>query len=173
MTEQSALFVPVSAAETAVDKYRKKLDPARTCGIPAHITVLFPFMPPDAIGSSHLELLEEVFTASSPFDFALSEVRWFDDRVVYLAPDDPAPFVEMTMQLMERFPDYPPYGGAYADVIPHVCVGESADVRAMRKAASRVAKRLPITAHAREVWLMVGSDAPNSWTVRRSFSLGQ
>jgi 2'-5' RNA ligase len=173
MTEQSAIFVPVGSAERAVDKYRKKLDPAHICGIPAHITILFPFVPPEKIQSSHLQSLEEVFRATSPFDFVLSEVRWFDTRVVYLAPGDPGPFVEITTKLMGRFPDYPPYGGAYDDIVPHVCVGESEDLRAMRTAASRVAKRLPIAAQAHEAWLMTGNDSANSWSVRRSFRFGQ
>jgi hypothetical protein len=172
MTDESALFIPVLSAERTVEKYRKKLDPSRICGVPAHITVLYPFVPPTEVTPPQLESLDTLFAASSPFGFVLTEVRWFDDRVVYLAPDPAAPFVELTARLVELFPEYPPYGGTYDDVIPHVCVAESDNHKAMQMAARRVAKRLPIAAQAREVWLMAGNETPNSWTVRRSFTLG-
>ena len=42
----SALIVAVAEAEPAVADHRERLDRAATWGVPAHITVLYPFLPP-------------------------------------------------------------------------------------------------------------------------------
>ena len=49
---------------------------------------------------------------------------WFDERVLYLAPTPALPFVSMTEKLMEVHPSISPYGGKFANVIPHLTLGE-------------------------------------------------
>ena len=50
MTETvSAVLVQVPEAERVVSRHRARLDAAATAGVPAHVTVLFPFVPPAAI----------------------------------------------------------------------------------------------------------------------------
>ena len=46
MTGESALLVAVPAAEPAVAAHRSRLDTSAAVGVPAHITVLYPFLPP-------------------------------------------------------------------------------------------------------------------------------
>jgi len=46
---QSAVLVPVLEAERVVSPHRSRLDGAAALGVPAHVTVLFPFVPPPAI----------------------------------------------------------------------------------------------------------------------------
>jgi hypothetical protein len=43
VTGESALLVTVPAAEPAVARHRSRLDTSATVGVPAHITVLYPF----------------------------------------------------------------------------------------------------------------------------------
>jgi hypothetical protein len=43
--------------------------------------------------------------------------------VLWLAPDDPAPFRELTDRVYAAFPEHPPFAGAFADVVPHLTVG--------------------------------------------------
>jgi hypothetical protein len=50
---QSALLLPVPAAEAAVGPYRALLDPSARDGVPAHITVLYPFLPGGPSPPSH------------------------------------------------------------------------------------------------------------------------
>ena len=47
---QGVLLVEVPEAEPAVARHRERLDANAPLGIPAHITVLFPFTPPEVIG---------------------------------------------------------------------------------------------------------------------------
>ena len=45
---ESAVLVPIPAAERVVSTHRSRLDGAAALGVPAHVTVLFPFVPPTA-----------------------------------------------------------------------------------------------------------------------------
>jgi hypothetical protein len=47
---QSALLLAVPAAEAAAGPHRARLDASARDGVPAHITVLYPFLPPAEIG---------------------------------------------------------------------------------------------------------------------------
>jgi hypothetical protein len=51
---QTALIVPIPAAENAVGPFRATLDRSASWGVPAHVTVLYPFLPPDKINSEVL-----------------------------------------------------------------------------------------------------------------------
>ena len=51
---QSAFVVPVPEAEPWVKDLRERYDPIAAVGMPAHITVLFPFIPPDLLTDNDL-----------------------------------------------------------------------------------------------------------------------
>ena len=88
-----------------------------------HITLLAPFRVRPLLGDDALHAeMREVFAGVPPFDFKLVEVRQFPDEHVYLAPEPDEPFRAMTFELSARFPDCPPYGGAFTDVIPHLTI---------------------------------------------------
>lgn len=168
---ESSLIVPVLSAEDIVDGLRRRLDPSYAT-MPAHITLLYPFVPPSSISESLTEKLRELLAHFEPFDFALSEIGWFGDQVMYLAPSPRAPFVELTSRITAGFPDYPPYGGAFDEVVPHLVVGEGARRARMRGAARRLQRYLPIHGFATEVLLMSPSPSGH-WEVRRRFPLGR
>ena len=48
-TTDSAVVIPVPEAEAVVGPHRARLDPFAAWGVPAHVTVLAPFVPPHAI----------------------------------------------------------------------------------------------------------------------------
>lgn len=47
--QESAILVPVPQAEPVVGHLRARLDRAAGRGVPAHVTVLYPFLPPAQI----------------------------------------------------------------------------------------------------------------------------
>ena len=139
--------------------------------MPAHVTVLYPFMAPSQITGEVVAELRDVLGRFDSFDFTLSEVRWFDRRVVYLAPSPEERFRALTALVAEKFPEYPPYEGEFSDVVPHVTVGEDAP-RALLRAAGWMAKRrLPITGRVSEVWLMTIADPEPLYRVAAVFAL--
>ncbi len=161
----------MTPAAGAIDRYRYRLDPSSRYRAPAHVTVLFPFMAPAQISDAVIGQLSELFARCDSFEFSLSEVRWFDDRVVYLAPTPVEPFVELTSAVTAAFPQYPPYEGAFDEVIPHVCVGREAPKLLMQAAGWLVKRRLPITGTVNEVWLMTIGDPQPFYGVRHAFAL--
>ena len=169
---ESTLAILVPSAEATIGKLRRKLDRTAAWAVPVHITVLYPFAAPGSI-SDHLTVrLGALLGEFQSFDFALSEVGWFDQRVMYVAPTPRAPFEELTNGVAAAFPEHPPYGGAYDQVVPHVTVGEGVRPARLRRAARRLERHLPIRATATEVCLMA-PDPAGRWGVQRRFPLGR
>jgi 2'-5' RNA ligase len=171
---ESALLVLAPEAEALVKAVRDRFDPSAAQGVPAHITLLYPFRPPAEIDAGVLESLERLLGGFAPFDYALTEPRRFPG-VLYLAPEPDERFKMIVSALTERFPENPPYGGVFAEVVPHLTVAQVADVQELNVIAAEfdeaAAGRLPIRASAAQVALMDNRSGP--WAVSAVFSLGQ
>jgi hypothetical protein len=172
-TAQSGLVVVVPEAESAVGRHRQSLDVNARLGVPAHVTVLFPFVPPRQIDAAVLARLERLFARTSPFDYRFARTAWFDDDVLWLAPDDPSFFRHLTETVYESFPDHPPFEGLFDDVVPHLTVGHGVDVSVLRAAENAVARQLPVTGRATEVTLLTQGVGGGIWTTRATFTLGR
>ncbi len=170
-SHRSVLLMKVPAAEQAVARHRFRLDSSAPQGIPAHITVLYPFLPPDLIGPDALTSLSRLFASVAGFGFVLDRVGWFGDEVVWLGPRDPAPFRALTDAVCAAFPSCPPYGGRYADVVPHLTVGHRGSLSERRAAGEAVRRYLPITGRAAEVALMTGPETGGPWATVTTFPL--
>jgi 2'-5' RNA ligase superfamily len=83
---QTALIVPVPEAEPAVGRFRASLDRAASWGVPAHVTVLYPFLPPQLVDDQVLAALRDIVAGVPRFDIVLTHVDWFGDTVVWVAP---------------------------------------------------------------------------------------
>jgi 2'-5' RNA ligase len=166
---ESALLLPVPEAEPSVRRHRFRYDAVALRGVPAHITVLFPFMPPDKITDEVLGAVREVLTRYPAFRFSLTRLERFPEGALYLAPDPAEPFVRLTTALVKRFPRYRPYGGAYADVIPHLTVAQLPEAATVDE-VSAIRSSLPIRSEAREILLMVEGD-DRQWQMRSRFAL--
>jgi 2'-5' RNA ligase len=175
---QSALLLAVPAAEAAVGPHRARLDSSALDGVPAHITVLYPFLPPAEIGPDALARLSRLFAGVPRFAFTLDRVRWFGASVVWLGPSDESPFRALTELAAEAYPGCSPYGGIYEDVVPHLTIGHVGGLAELRAAAESVRPLLPIAAEATEVTLMAGTEpgrspgSPGDWHTVASFPLG-
>jgi len=89
--DETALVVLVPEAEFLVKPFRDRFDPSAALGVPAHITLLYPFKPPDEIDEVLLAQLRDGFARFAPIAFALQSIRRFPG-VLYLAPDPAEPF---------------------------------------------------------------------------------
>ncbi len=149
------------------------LDPVASLGVPAHVTALFPFVAPWSIDTGVLEQIAEVAHASQPFEYLFSRTAWFGDGdVLYLAPEEPAPFRNLTERLWATFPAYPPYGGQFDDVVPHLTIGEGAGREALLEAESSVRAFGPVTGRAGRLTLMAQTPG-GRWSYRGRWTLGQ
>src|SRR3954466_12753022 len=101
---QTALIVPIPDAEPAVGPFRASLDRAASWGVPAHVTVLYPFLPPERIDEAVLAAVREIVAAVPRTDVSLSRGAWFGDPVVWLAPQPDHPFRDLPSAVWRRFP---------------------------------------------------------------------
>lgn len=168
---RSGLMVEVPEAEPAVARHRERLDASTQLGIPAHITVLSPFMPPQAIGPAALTRLEHLFAAVSRFRFQLDRTAWFGNEVLWLAPRDPRPFRALTRAVVQAFPAYPPYQGQFGDSTPHLTIGKGRPLTDLRAAEASVRAHLPIDAQATAVTLVTQQSTTGPWTKAATFTL--
>jgi len=60
-SSESALVVLVPEAEAVVKPFRDQYDPSAAAGMPAHITLLYPFQVPDEVDQMTLDRLRDCF----------------------------------------------------------------------------------------------------------------
>ena len=166
MEGESALIVPVPSAEPLVGLFRDQYDPAAPAGIPAHITILYPFKPPDAIDQSTIDELRDIFAGVPSFPFTLAAFDRFPD-VVYLVPEPAEPFVRLTAAIATRWPDTPPYEGVFDQVIPHLTVAHAEDPTVVAELRRQIEPDLPLACRAEEAWLMGATGG--RWAVEETF----
>jgi len=171
---ESAILVPVPEAEPVVGGLRDRLDRAALWGVPAHVTVLFPFAAPDAITGAVIEMAAAAVASVRAFECEFARVCWFGEDVVWLAPEPAEPFRALTNIVYAAFPQFPPFGGVYADVVPHLTVGDrpGGGSAALRAAEAEVTPALPVRTQVRHAWLMTGTQALASWRVVAELPLG-
>lgn len=142
--------VDVAALETV---YRVEFPAFHALGVPLHVTLLYPFVPPDELDAA-LPRLADVLCAHRRFDFVLSELQTFA-RTVWVAPEPAAPFVRLTRAIEAAFPETPHWGGAFEEVIPHVTLVDGLEESVLEETLARlrsvVEPLLPVTLSADEV----------------------
>lgn len=158
----SAVVAAFPALEDALGGLRRRLDPSTATGMPAHVTVLYPFATGSGQGPAATERLTRSIGSIPAFTVSFRRVGWFDDRVLYLAPEPVDPFLRLTQAITEEFPECAPYEGRFDAVIPHLTIGEDAPVRRLRRAATSIERLLPLEADVQDVWLME-TDGRTGW----------
>lgn len=160
---ESAIIIKVPEVENIVGPHRRILDPSAEWGVPAHVTLLYPFLHPSAIDEDVLKRLAEVVSRHREFDAQFLQTKWFGEKVLWLSPEPDLSFRRLTSALAAIFPETPPYGGAILDPTPHLTVADGASLHDMRQAESVVIKQLPVRASFSSVSVMVGAPEINSW----------
>ena len=169
---QSALIVTIPEADEAVAVHRAQLDDAAALGIPAHVTVLFPFMPPSEVNAPVIGTLAAAISTVPRFKATFESTGWFGTNVLWLAPKPAAVFGALITAVADAFPDYPPFGGQHEEVIPHLTVGQGVAISELQEAEAGVLRCLPIRARVTEVALWCGTDVPGGWRRMMGFPLG-
>jgi hypothetical protein len=151
---RTALIVPVPEAEPQISELRLAHDSSAARGVPAHVTILFPFL---ETGELEEAAVAELIAHFPAFDFELDRVERFPDGTTWLRPVPSTPFVDLTAAVWQRWPERPPYGGTFDEVIPHVTISET---------PLDVELQLPIAARARVVTLIEEDEANGRWAAR-------
>ena len=165
---ETTIIIPVPAAEPLVAGWRAIFDPSSEAGVPAHITVLYPFLDAHDVDDGVIDDLRRLFHAIHAFAFSLAAVKRLEPPVLYLDPRPAAPFVHLTMHLWGKYPDHPPYGGRYRHVVPHLTVAEGtrAHPGQMDALERELQPKLPIHAVAERAVLLEQEAPGGHWRER-------
>jgi 2'-5' RNA ligase len=156
---RTAVVVTVPAAENLVGQVRSQFDPAASVGVPAHVTVLYPWLDLDAVTDADLAGLGEICADVPAFDVTFARFGRFPG-VLWLDPEPAAPFVALTEAVARRWPQAPPYGGVHDAVTPHLTVMDvqeagTDDDAQVAQVVTSLAAGLPVRQRVDEVSLLV------------------
>lgn len=169
---ESAVIVAVPAAELAVGEYRRRFDSSAAKGVPAHVTVLYPFVPPSQMGDDVLAAVATAVATVQRFGASWRTTGWFGEEVLWLAPEPAASFRALTTAVSRAFPEHPPYDGQFDDVTPHLTVGHLGSADQLRAVELEVRSHLPISMDVTHVQVICGTTSPGSWHTISELPLG-
>ena len=168
-TGRSALVVPVPDAEPAVGSWRDQHDSSASFGMPAHITVLYPFLSKDRLTQAVVDRLTEICADTGVLEVELRQARRFPG-MLYLAPEPADGFRRLTEAVVQEWPKAPPYGGAYDDNIPHLTVAHDLGDEQLDEIDQVVTGALPIRTRLTSASLYVFDSA--RWRVHDVLPFG-
>ena len=146
------LLLITPGAELLVGRWRAEHDYAARFGIPAHVTVRTPFLPPEQWRDPAVSLLESFL----PIELRLARL---ENRpgglVVVVEPDDG--LRELTDAIGAHWPALPPHRGNRPDLAYHVTVVRTADDRIRCQAWEAIAPQLPLNVTGTGMWASAGS----------------
>jgi 2'-5' RNA ligase len=171
---RSALVVVAAEADPVVGEWRERYNPAAVARrLPAHLTILFPFVPVADLDEAVLSRLGDAYAPLRPFAYDLASVESFPDAA-WLAPVPAAPFHELVEITRHAFPGLPPYGDPEHVVVPHCTVGVDDDptrvAQMVRELREGLGPRLPIRCRAEQV-VLLAEDVDGTWARRAAFPL--
>ncbi|HSG86197.1 MAG TPA: 2'-5' RNA ligase family protein [Candidatus Limnocylindrales bacterium] len=161
----SALVVPVDLPRR-LELVRRARVASAALGVPAHITLLFPFKGSDELREADRRRIAAILRATGPIPFRLATARHWDD-VRYLAVEPGEPFTRLVERLVAAYPTWTPYGGAFP-YVPHVTISEGAPgehpaIADPRRPLERIADRA----------LLIEEGDDGRWRTRWRFHMGR
>lgn len=160
-------------ADAALADAHRELYPERVAEqIPLSLTLLYPWVPAEAVTEADIGCLRTFFVSQSPFAFDLVRVAEFPGIVAYAVPEPDDELRAMMRALWALYPQHPPYGRQGYDPPPHATLGrlEGDDAITVEQARDRVEPLLPVHCEVREATLMEEYDL-DRFRVRDSFPL--
>jgi 2'-5' RNA ligase len=169
---ETVVLVPSPAADRAVSRWRRAHTGDGADGMPAHVTLLYPFADSRLLVAGMVSELREELARFPPFTLRLARLARFTGppAVLYAVPEPRKRFLAMTAALTARF-GFLPYGGVHSEVIPHLTIAIAEDPVVLDAAEGDAAQRLPISdvVDAVEVW----EHDPAGWRRLHAIPLGE
>jgi 2'-5' RNA ligase len=109
---------------TALERLRRRRVGNAAVGVPAHMTLLHPFIEPADLRPPIRARLRDVAAGHRPFGYRQAAMAEWPDAI-YVAVEPVEPFVRLQHDLQAAFPDWPIYGaGADFEYEPHITVAD-------------------------------------------------
>ena len=163
------MIVTVPEADPIVGGWRLAHTGDAPAGIPAHVTILFPFVPAARLEEAE-ERAAEIVATEPTFELAFERTARFPG-LLYLVPEPPEPFLALTAAFAEAWPEHPPYEGEHDTVVPHLSVAH-ADDEVLDAIAAELEPHLPLRKRVSEACLFV-EDENARWHEHRRLALAE
>jgi 2'-5' RNA ligase len=169
---ETALICRVPESERFIARYRERFDPSARRNVPAHVTILYPFMAPGNVDPAVLAQLADIARSVPRFEYRLTELRRFP-VALYLAPQPDSSFAALTDAVYRVFPDFPPFEGKFPVLVPHVTVAHGDEPQLCEiEVELRIALASAGGLVARCDEMLLIENASGRWEEMRRFSLG-
>lgn len=166
---QTGVAIPVPEADPLLAAVAMRFPEAVRQGVPAHVSVLYPFLPAEKLDDRVISGLSELFAGQPAMSVTFGACHRSGEFVA-LRPEPIEGLEELVSDARRRWPEVLPYEGLYGGVEPHVTVAlHTTEERAAVVESEIVPEWLPISAELREAWLLIFN---GRWTVRQRFELG-
>jgi 2'-5' RNA ligase len=165
----TAVVVIATAVEPVVGGWRSRYDSSASVGVPAHVTVLYPFLPRDEVVPDVVDRLASIVAAEAAFDVTFARFGRFPGSVLWLDPEPAEPFRRLTHAVWRAWPQTPPYGGVHDGVTPHLTVAEHSDEGLLDEISVEVARALPVSTAVTGAQLLVVRNGV--WTAEATLPL--
>lgn len=132
VSDSTALIVLVPEAESLVGPYRTKYDPVAPLGMPAHVTLMFPFATCESLADDARARLRTRLSELPSFDYEFRETGVFPG-VLYLRPEIEEPFLEAMAVVRSLFPGLESYGDTKLKPTPHLTVAHASSEAVLRE----------------------------------------
>lgn len=168
---ETGIVLPVQELADVIPPLRRRIETPPPRGLPAHVTVLYPWVDPADL-DAHLGRLATLASSMAPVGFDLTGIGWFGEEVVWARPEPDAGIRGLMARLVAAWPEHRPYRGLHGDdPIPHVTIADGAPRDDLVEAANEVDGLLPLSVTVSELWVMVGNPDPPRWTVAAAVPL--
>jgi hypothetical protein len=144
---RTAVVIPVPSLDPVLDAVAARWPGAVRSGIPAHVTVLYPFVP-SGVGLTDraVERCRELCAGAGPFRVTF-ERAVVGPAIVSTAPVPAGPVVALARSFSMEWPEFPPYGGRFGPAPdPHVTLALGVDPVRNAEIAALVDEALPVRA---------------------------
>jgi 2'-5' RNA ligase len=165
---RSAVVLPVDLPEP-LEAIRRRYVAEATRGLPAHLTMLYPFVPAVDLLPRHVDRLASTVSRFLAFDYALVSIKRWPDAV-YVAPRPEDKFTALAAALARDWPEWPLYGGG-ASFVPHITLATPIDEAVEAALAVIDTPVLPVPRRATELLVLV-EDQDGRWSARQPLPLG-
>jgi 2'-5' RNA ligase superfamily protein len=167
---QTALVVLVPEADPALALVAAQYPHLVRPGLPAHVTVLYPWIPASEIDSAALNRCASLAASVDPTKVSFSAVQ-VHPGILFLEPDQRHIVNRLSQRAQSCWPSLRPYGGKYPDSPPHVTLALGAmrndEIEAIR---TLVTSLLPM--QSRFDALHVVAFDESGWNGRHRFPFG-
>ena len=166
---RTAVVVLAPAADPVVGRWRDRHDPHAAAGVPAHVTVLYPWIPAADLTAEDERALGAIAAGQDRFSLDLTGFGEFD-RTLWLAPTPAEPVRALTRAVAARWPQHPPYGGRFDGDRPHLTIADGIDPSLFPPIIADLGPRLPLRVEVTALTL-VEQRTDGTWRLVRDFPL--